>query len=158
MRSALQKRCVRASRWASLNRDAGLSYAISRFYSWGPGSASAGSNGMLTCHAQPNSMSAIGTKQTCSMRRRMSTFGSKTDVDPALLTISIYEYTRPRYRLSFPRTTLQPWRVHSLPHFRSYGARIACGVRRRAYLYWVFLPFGPTRLPKGRWPWEFLSP
>ena len=28
MRSALQKRCVRASRWASLNRDTGLSYAI----------------------------------------------------------------------------------------------------------------------------------
>ena len=28
MRSALQKRCVRASRRASLNRDTGLSYAI----------------------------------------------------------------------------------------------------------------------------------
>jgi hypothetical protein len=36
MRSALQKRCVRASRWASLNRDTGLSYAIFPILLLGP--------------------------------------------------------------------------------------------------------------------------
>ena len=30
--------------------------------------------------------SAIGTKQTCSMRRRMSAFGGKADSDQPLLT------------------------------------------------------------------------
>jgi hypothetical protein len=28
----------------------------------------------------------LGTKQTCSMRRRMSAFGSKPDIDQPLLT------------------------------------------------------------------------
>jgi hypothetical protein len=37
--------------------------------------------------------SAIGTKQTCSMRRRMSASGGKADVDQPLLTNLVYEYT-----------------------------------------------------------------
>jgi len=52
MRKGLQVGLPEILGWATL---------FSRFYSWGPGSASAGSNGMLTCHAQPNPMSAIGT-------------------------------------------------------------------------------------------------
>ena len=45
------------------------------------------------------------------------------------------------------------------PEIGAWEALIACRARRRAYLCnWVCLPFGPTRLPKGRWLWEFLSP
>ena len=37
-------------------------------------------------------MSAVGTKRTCSMRRRMTAFGGKADSDQPLPTSSIYEY------------------------------------------------------------------
>jgi hypothetical protein len=38
-------------------------------------------------------MSAIGTKQTCSTRGRMSALGAKRTVTNRRLQISIYEYT-----------------------------------------------------------------
>ena len=38
-------------------------------------------------------MSANGTKQTCSMRRRNVRFWGKADTDDPLLTKLVYEYT-----------------------------------------------------------------
>ena len=49
-----------------------------------------------------DTMSAFGTKQTCSMPRRMSAFGGKADSDQPLLTTLDLCRAMPRTRLNRP--------------------------------------------------------